>query len=977
MAQKTVIPDQYHRAWWNVGQGYKGWGPNFGYSATLPIYEPNNLNDRCYAAFLLQPDPAPVSVSACSLTVTCTLKEVSIAPADIKCTLINGDDPTNLNAAISSKTVTVSETGKRTSITFSFSGLGLSNVSNLSFFVKGETLSTSAELTAEWSISYTYTLPTLSVTPTPSVPATPYYIGTNAKLDFENRLGNQLSVTFKYNNIAVRDPLTVNTDSVSVPILKSWFTAAGVSGSSMRVDVAVTDDMGRTASTYFNATQPQGSTATPTAPKNTTADGSAIINFAWSISNDWGTQTKAELQWSTDNINWTDLATVNGSAQTWAAPAVKFPGGTIYWHVRVTNSYGVLGAWSSAVSFTVRYDAVSQAVPVNSPTSGNIAAASAITFAVTLAASGPVYSPFTVSAATFYWRAGTSGDFTGVSMTASGPGATVTITGGTFPSGTVQWYAAATDNTGRTTQTPVYTLTAAVSVVDMTPRSPINTVESANGPIVFEIGFISLDGETPTSGQWSYSYDNVEWHTYTTTLANNTGADYLRLTIPANFFSAGTVYWKARAQNSDGVWGDWSEVVSFKVFGAPIVEGVTADSKPFCTISWQVDGQVAYELEIDGKSYGPYFGEGIRSYTTKEPLADGVHSFRVRAQSRYGLWSEWTSGTAEIVNVPGPSFYAAATEVEGKARAIIAMLNARIAPIITRQPQDYRRSSGLAYFDVSFKTWEEFYPATHGISVNWQYRTSASAAWQAYSGQTLAYAALPAASEEANGYQYRAKLSNNVGEIYSDPATFVYGDPTGYVSDLREGEWKADTGYFIIYRNGKLIGKTYDNFFIDRLSIGAATYEVIQVIKGGYYTRGTIYNGMDTVTITPDAPMIAALSGGDFFPLCLSDDAEAESKITRSVKTVKTWYSGARFPAVEVGEEETLSASLSSFWLDYDSENADKLEALLGKEVVLKLPHNRLIVGVLDGLPGVDASYRRGYTVTLEQMEWEDFVDVT
>jgi hypothetical protein len=233
-------------------------------------------------------------------------------------------------------------------------------------------------------------------------------------------------------------------------------------------------------------------------------------------------------------------------------------------------------------------------------------------------------------------------------------------------------------------------------------------------------------------------------------------------------------------------------------------------------------------------------------------------------------------------------------------------------------------------------------------------------------------------TESNNGYQYRSLLSNAVGELYSDPATFYWREPAGAASDRRTGEWRAPTGYFLIYRNGKLIGKTYENYFFDMPAIGSVSYDVLQVLPGGYYTRGTVASGRETITVSVSCPVLSLLDGTNkFIPANYSNDEQQEITITRRRDGQRVYYSGAKYPAVELSEHEELSANFSTFWIDGDDANADALEELLGKQVMLKTPKGRLIVGVLDSLPVVDSSWRRFYTIQLSQMEWRDFVDVT
>lgn len=846
----------------------------------------------------------------------------------------------------------------------------------------------SFSILGNWSsaASFNVSYDALSLAASPStvydMPAKIGQYNNTVTLGFTNRLGRWLRLQLKYNNTVIREIPNINSDSFAVN-MNGFFEEAEATGTSITVRAEVSDDLGRSANVSFTCLKPQGSTATATAPKSTTVDGAGNINFAWTASSDWGLQTGAELQWSTDNAAWTDLTTIDGSDQTWPAPAIQFPAGTIYWRVRVTNSFGLVGNWSSSVSFSVNYSAVSQVVPINSQTSGIFARGADKTFSARFEASGPVYSPFTFASATFKWRAGTSGDWTEVTMTSSDNGVTVsaTIPAGTFPQGVMQWMIEATDNTGRTTSTPVYTLTAATSAVDVTPIRPVNTVETNNSEIGFELAFVSLDGSLPKAAEWRWSSDGVEWHSETLT-----GLDIrdgvLGFTVPAGTFTAGTISWQARAENSADTWGDWSSVVSFKALGAPVVAGVTGDGRPFLTISWQTPaqgeyGQQAYKIEVDGKLYGPYFGADVRSYTLREPLARGSHTIRVAAQNRFGLWSEWTEAQVSVVNIPGSVSFFPAAMAEGPF-AHIVMVYAHPSPTITQQPQDYRAETGNARFSFKsrgFASGTKYQPRGSGTTITWFYRTGPGAEWQEYHGPFDGTSATPAASQEIDGYQYRVMLDTDTGRIYSEPATFHYGTPAGPASELKEGTWRSDTGYFMIYRDGVLIGTTYENEFYDYAAIGTHTYRVIQVVRIGQFVEGTPLPDYETVTVTVDAPTIITLDGKKVLPLTLSEDARRSQDIQRAREVAYTQYEGAVFPEAEIGEHESLSVSGDCAWTWEQQAEADAFEVLLGSPVIYKTPGGEMVVGVLDGFTQRDAHFYRTARFTIQQMDWRDYKD--
>lgn len=818
-------------------------------------------------------------------------------------------------------------------------------------------------LWSEWAqTSFGVSYPTLSLTALPKN----VFAGFEAvNLTFTNRESRTLTVVFKQSNTILQS-LSVSADTYSITPPASWFEKAGISSNSMSVTVAVSDSVNRTATDTFTLKKPTGRTATATTPSGSTVNGAATIAFSWSSSGD-GTQKKSELQQSTDQVTWTALASIPDNASTWTAPADKFPSGRVYWRVRVYSSFDLWGEWSDAKNFTVQYDAVSQVVPVNSPTSGVYNAAADRVFSVALQASGPVYEPFQISAATMYWRAGESGDFTAITMTPGGNTASATVAAGTFPSGRIEWYASATDTTGRTTETEHYVLTALQTEVEAAPLSPVNTVESGNGPIVFRWTYNSLDGSTQSRAQLQYSQDGTTWDDEDIFADVQDAATIY--TAPANTFPGGAIYWRVRSYNGAGTAGPWSDAASVTIFAAPVVAGVTGDGKPFATISWQTEGQEAYEVEVDGKVYGPYFGADARSFKIPEPLADGTYTVRVRAQNQYSLWSTWARAEMSVTNVPGRSGWLVA---EGGENVRLHLILGILAPTITRQPQDVQGTTGTVYVSLAFYPTAANPVGLTAPSRQWYYREPGGE-WNLIAGATN-YRVGVECSPDIDGRQYRCRVYNDAGEIYSRAATYHYAAPSMQIGTPIEGVFYAETGYFLVYRGNKLIGKTYDYEFVDRTSLGENTYKFVQVLQDGYYTEIIDQN---TATASVDCPMIAPLEDRDaaFIPLPYVENYNDGVTINRSVNTVKTQFSGAKYPTVEIGEGQTYSASLGTFWLDGDTEDADKLEALLKKPVILKTPRGRVLVGVLDRLPSLDLYYKRAYTISLEQMEWSDFVD--
>lgn len=417
----------------------------------------------------------------------------------------------------------------------------------------------------------------------------------------------------------------------------------------MTVTATVTDQTdGRTATTTFTLTRPQPLSVTATAPKSVTAEGGEDITFAWSVSGTYGAQNLAELQYSYDNANWSSLGSVSGTGTTLTKSAKTFAPGTVYWRVRVRSTYGLYSTWST-VNFTVRYSATSYVVPLNSPTGGNVDASGDITFAGTLLSNGIPYEPFTMAAATFYWRSRTADPYTEVSMTPDGANASVVIPGGTFPQGSVYWYIAARDNAGTSTQTEVYTISTIASRIDASPVAPVGVIETKNTPTEFVWRYATVTGSEQKAAELQYSTDGGStW----LELGSVQGAE-TSYTAPANALPSGTITWRVRAENAADEWGEWSDPVSFVNFGAPDVTSVLTDGKPYTTITWQVNDQESYKLIVDGVQIGPYHGEDVRSYTLSQPLADGQHTVQVQVQNEYSQWSPINGTVFDVVNTSG------------------------------------------------------------------------------------------------------------------------------------------------------------------------------------------------------------------------------------------------------------------------------------------------------------------------------------
>lgn len=938
MANQTMtrVPDAWRRHWYNQDSGYDWTEYSSENVSTTPILVRDYLTGWYGGDYTLSLPAKLSTVISVTLSVKATRGAGTQASGSV---LWCNCDTGNLKvySAKVSNPFVGSSTDEKT-VKFEFKDLNATDVGSITFDLDPYDGLISAVLT-DPVVTIVYSEPTLGLAITPSEVSA----GSSVSLTFSNRLSRELSVKFAYNSTELTS-LTVTSDSKSVTCPESWFSTAGVTGNSMRVTVTATDPLGRTATAnltvtrpaltvnasptevvtgnYVNVTvnksskirflysstvlrdygsystshsvncpeswfdtagvsgnsmrvtveandgtrtatttitlqKPQALTPSTVAPKSVTREGSEEITFSWNVSGSWGSLSKSELQYSTDNANWNALGTVSGSGKTLTKSGVTFPPGTIYWRVRVYNTYGLWSDWTAAASFTVKYAATSYVVPLNSPTGGNVNAAEPLTFAGTLLSDGTPYQPFTMAAATFYWRSPASNPYTSVAMSVSGANASVTIPGGTFPAGTVSWYIEATDNTGASSQTEVYNISTLASEIDAQPVSPVGVIETKNTPTDFTWHYATVTGSEQMAAELEYSMDGSAW----ISLGSVTG-EATTFTAAANALPSGTIYWRVRAENAAGVWGPWCSPATFINFGAPDVLSVVTDSKPYTTITWQVNTQESYKITVDGVVVAHEFGESVRSFTLTQPLKDGQHSVEVQVQNEYGQWSPANGTIFEVQNVP-------------------------TAELTLRHRTDV--DTDLTWFETDYIPWRDV--------------------------------------------------------------------------DI--------TGDFFIYRDGVPIAHTTGTSFSDRVVLGTHDYFVIEKLQTGYYNRS------NTVTATMSVgrcPMIAPLAGGKWLRLALSTSADRVIQISEERRTAERFVLGADYPEVEIGRHRTKRASLDAAWLR-GSLRHDTFKALLGSAVILKLPWGDVIIGVLTAFEQSNARFASGYSYSLSQMNWRDYLE--
>lgn len=371
--------------------------------------------------------------------------------------------------------------------------------------------------------------------------------------------------------------------------------------------------------------------------------------------------TKPSASSATTSISGTTAAQYNSG--TLIKSSVKFPPYNVFaFGIRIQPlSAGAASTLSTSLTtnrpyLVVTYDSTDNYGKVTgTPSSGYTPKNEAATFRWSYTAPDNTAEKPTVASSRFAYRKTASGNFTFVN---AGSALSYTAPAGTFAdTDTVYWYPEVTLSNGqviRPTNTLGTAITYQLSTVEpaftAVAVSPDGTIEDGSGPITFTWTASNSVGSTPSGAELQYSADGgTTW----TALGSVTGSA-LSYTAPANTVPGGQISWRVRALNSGGTPGEWSDSLSFISVAAPAAPSVSTDAAPFTTITWNAVGQQAYEVLVDGVSYGVRFGAG-KIFTLPQPLADGNHTAAVRIQGAYGLWSQPGEAVFTVQNVPAGS----------------------------------------------------------------------------------------------------------------------------------------------------------------------------------------------------------------------------------------------------------------------------------------------------------------------------------
>lgn len=235
----------------------------------------------------------------------------------------------------------------------------------------------------------------------------------------------------------------------------------------------------------------------------------------------------------------------------------------------------------------------------------------------------------------FRWRVAGDTEYTEYTVT----GDSFTVPANTLGNGTIEWQVEIVSNAGTTAVSEIFTQTTIDKTAVSAPLSPLNQKLNRNEANEFKWEHSTSNGTLQTAADLQYSTDGVYWEE----LISVTGSEQ-SVIVPANSLPIGTVYWRVRTYNANGVAGEWSEPVVVLVEGSivPVISSVSNEA--FVNVMWTAELQQGYEIVIESENN--IYKSGVqlgteKQYRFKTPLADGSYTAKVRVYYNNGEASPW------------------------------------------------------------------------------------------------------------------------------------------------------------------------------------------------------------------------------------------------------------------------------------------------------------------------------------------------
>ena len=452
----------------------------------------------------------------------------------------------------------------------------------------------------------------------------------------------------------------------------------------------------------------------------------------------------------------------------------------------------------------------------------------------------------------------------------------------------------------------------------------------------------------PCAGDFSQASATFYWRAGSSGSYTAVQASGPSLAIPANTFPAGTIQWYAEGTDNTGATSS-TPVYTFTTadtttFAAPIspINEIVDGSAPI-TFRWSSSNSYgkapsSSELQYSADAItwlplGTVTGSGLTYTAPANFLPSGAVYWRVRAFNQDDVAGPW-SEAASLRNVAAPPAPSVITDA---------------APFTTiswaaSEQQAYRITVdgelvGTFFGTDHAYTLEDYLEdGVHTVSVAVQ---NVYGLWSA---------------DGSTSFQ----VTNQPGTAITLSGAFALD------ADL---SWTGGSGEtYLIYRDGTQIAETSAESFTDRLVLGGHSWAVVEKLADGNYTRSNEVSG----ELSTDDSQIAAITGGAWLSLRLSEFSNGEQSFSSSRAFTLRHVAGARYPILELAPFYDRQGSYNASFTDPAAVAA--FETLLGRVAILKSRRGNVVIGLLAQLDKRETDFYTAFTFAIQQIEWEDYV---
>ena len=714
-------------------------------------------------------------------------------------------------------------------------------------------------------------------------------------------------------------------DGVSLPYIEVWYDD--------EIDVT-----GQISALFNGASPADGSVQNP----------ASDIRFYWRYdpSGDYScangiAQANATFYWrKSGESSWNQISIADSTLAV-TAPAYTFPGGaTIEWKVRGTDTTGTTTE-TPVYTFTTP---ASQIKATAYPSGKSIDPRTALTFSWVYQSSVGDYAQ---SSTTIHYHLVGSAWQT---YTVTGSVQSVSVPANTFPTGgTVEWYLEGTDACGTSSSTSTMSFKTVTTKVTQ-QGGPTDGYCDPRNAITFSWYLASDVGDySQDHASFFWRISGASWTEIA--VSGNTKS----ITFPANTFPvASTIEWYISATDTGGMTTQtdhysFSTAASTAIATCVSPSGTAEDGSKPITFRWTVqnsDGTAPTRTVLLWKT--TY--ESAQEWHTILDTTDNITEYSVAGGTFAAGPIQWKVYAYNRDDVKGP-------ESDTSFICIVAP-----AP-----------PSGLTATTVPLTaiSWQSTGQEGYEITIDGEI------AVKEYGPGVYSYK-VPEPLQDGEHF-ITVRIQGLYG-MWSNPATtsiFISNAPEGSIelsgefdvdAELVFTETPSESGFTAHwYRDGIRIADTEDvREYTDRRVLGEHSYYVEIWHDSGYYTRSNTVTGVMEST----SPRIAALDGGEWLDLQLSENSDREQGFDWSIEAAHFKTTASRWPVLELSPYETLSGSYECAFSD--QEDLRRFESLRGKVVIVKTQRGNVVIGGLIQISKREKPFFTTVSFSVQQIHVEE-----